>query len=238
MAGFMETMSKPAGPLPVGAWIVLVGGGLGFAYWSNKKRNQGVEIVEDVSTDPGVGVGGLEAVGPGGSPSAPGAPAITTNEEWGRQAINYLIADGLNAAQADAAIRRYLAGEIPTIQDTAMIARALAKFGAPPVPLPPVTLPTIPTGGTSTGAPSYPSSFHWVNLFPVGSVKLAWSPARNAVSYQIQSNSPSTPIYATSGNVITIKGLKRRTTYHWRIRSIGANGLVGAWSPNMNTYTP
>lgn len=145
-------LAKPIGPLPLGAWIVVVGAGLGIAYYT---RNSGggttaaaePQYVEDVSTAPGVGTGpGWVAVPP--PTTAPEIPdtAPTTNEEWARKAINGLIADGYDAATADAAIRKYMEGAKLSIREYTLIGIALAKFGAPPVPLPaPIhDAPTIP----------------------------------------------------------------------------------------------
>ena len=61
-------LAKQVGPLPLGAWVIVVGGGLGIAWWS--RRNSAAEpvYVEDGSGTSGVGVGGGAV---GWSPVAP-----------------------------------------------------------------------------------------------------------------------------------------------------------------------
>ena len=45
---------KQIGPLPLGAWIVVVGGGLGIAVWNRKNGSNDAPIpVEDTSGDAG-----------------------------------------------------------------------------------------------------------------------------------------------------------------------------------------
>lgn len=142
---------KQVGPLPLGAWVVVVGGGLGIAWYSRRAGTQNTAPVpvNDTSGVPGVGTGpGWVAVPP--PSSAPdGAPPPATNEEWGRQAINYLIAQGYDATAADLAIRKYLESAKLSIQEYALVRIALQKLGAPPVPLP----APVDTGGDSTVPP-------------------------------------------------------------------------------------
>src|SRR5688572_8717937 len=107
MAG--PDFGKQIGPLPLGAWVIVVGGGLGIAWYTRSRTGATAPVVvEDGSGVPGVGQGvGWIAVPP--PSSAPGGPPEpTTNEEWGKAAINYLIAMGYDANVADAAIRKYL----------------------------------------------------------------------------------------------------------------------------------
>jgi len=141
MAGM--DLGKQIGPLPLGAWIAVVAGGLGIALWS---RNQGSadepEIVEDTSGTPGVGTGvngSWVDVSPPSSGSGSGT-GITydSNEAWGQAAINYLIAQGYSPGLANSAITKGLAGGSDiggvkmSVQEWTLWNLALAKFGAPP----------------------------------------------------------------------------------------------------------
>src|SRR4051812_44683038 len=133
-------LGKQIGPLPLGAWIAVVGGGLGLAWYSQRYKSSEPEERDDVGGTPGSGVGG----GPGWiTDKAPDdrdvAGRITTNEEWGRAAINHLIALNYDAILADSAIRKYLNGNVPkpSISEYALQRMALARFGSPPYPLPP-----------------------------------------------------------------------------------------------------
>lgn len=140
--GIQETLTKPIGPLPLGAWIVVVGVGVGINVYTRKNSSPASEpqYIEDVSGVPGVGMGGSwQAVPPPtfapetGSISGP----INTNEEWGRAAINFLIAQGYDAGASDSAVRKYLASESLSVQEYALIRVALMKLGALPITLPP-----------------------------------------------------------------------------------------------------
>lgn len=156
-------LGKMVGPLPLGAWIATVGGGLAFMlYQRNQQTDAPLDVdapieYEDVSGVPGVGtgeVGGWIPTTPGNS-TAPDNVASdpTDNEQWARLAINHLIASNYNPGLADFAIRKYIGGESLSASEFALVTVALAKLGAPPIPLPPpiFAAPTIPTTKPSTG---------------------------------------------------------------------------------------
>lgn len=163
MANPLESLDlgKMIGPLPLGAWVATVGGGLAFMLY---QRNQSPAVAEeapveyeDVSGVPGVGtgeVGGWIPTSPanGGMPnSVDTAPA--DNEQWARVAINHLIASNYNPGLADFAIRKYIGGDSLSASEFALVTVALAKLGSPPIPLPPplFAAPGIPTSKPSTG---------------------------------------------------------------------------------------
>lgn len=143
-------LGKQVGPLPLGAWVAVVGGGLGIAYYTNRSKSGGTTITTDTSGVPGVGEGGsglwTQLTPSGDAPNSSPTPA--TNEEWGRSATNYLMAQGYDANVADSAVRKYLGAEPLTLQEYALIRFALVKLGAPPVPLP--SPPAPPQGPVST----------------------------------------------------------------------------------------
>lgn len=147
MAGI--DLGKQVGPLPLGAWVVVVGAGLGIAFYTRQSSPTPV-IEEDTSMDEGVGEGpGWVAVPP--PTYGPNAPEPVTNEEWGRNAINHLISMGYNSSAADSAVRKYLAAENLSVTEYALITEALRRLGSPPVPLPPGnTTPTTPTTNYAT----------------------------------------------------------------------------------------
>jgi hypothetical protein len=136
---------KQIGPLPLGAWIVVVGTGVGIAVY-NRRSGTGVapEIVEDNSGTPGVGLGGSGMGWVDVAPPATGpvSPQPVDNDAWGKAAINELIAQGYDAALADQAIRTYLAANQLSTQQYALVRIALNKLGSPPSPLPPG--PSVP----------------------------------------------------------------------------------------------
>lgn len=140
-------LGKQYGPLPLGAWIAVVGGGLGIAWYTRQSGSKGTTIVEDTSGIPGVGTGSggmwMQTTPPATTEVADAK--FTTNEEWARAVVNYLIAQGYDAALADTAVRKYLESTALSISENALIILGLAKYGAPPILLPqPPPLPVIP----------------------------------------------------------------------------------------------
>src|SRR6187551_4124698 len=100
-------LGKQYGPLPLGAWLVAGAAGIGIALWS---RNNGLATpVETVDTGgtPGVGDGSVGGWVPTTPTPTGNTPTITTNEEWARAAINWLIGQGYDASVSDSAIRKY-----------------------------------------------------------------------------------------------------------------------------------
>lgn len=96
----MPDMGKMVGPLPLGAWLAVVGGGLGLALYTRRQNATEAPtdpdlMPEDTGTTPGVGVGGsgqwTDVTPP--TNSTGDAPA-ETNEEWGRQTIVKMIEIG------------------------------------------------------------------------------------------------------------------------------------------------
>jgi len=161
-------MGKQIGPLPLGAWIAVVAGGLGIALWS---RNNGTaeepEVVEDTSGDTGVGEGGSGQWVDLNPPATGGDIEYATNEAWGQAAINWLIAQGYGPGLANSAITKGLAGGSDiegnkmSIQEWALWSLALAKFGSPPQPVnvaPPTSTPgpVTPNPDPVTPTPTTP----------------------------------------------------------------------------------
>lgn len=168
-------LSKQYGPLPLGAWIVVISGALGIAYYT---RNFGTpkQTVEDTSGVPGVGTGAQSLwIQSNAPPTEVADTKFETNEEWARAAINYLIAQGYDAALADTAVRKYLESRALSLSELAMIRLALAKYGSPPVPLPNAPeLPSIPKPPDPPPPPPPPPpapppsnvSTRWVTVTP------------------------------------------------------------------------
>ena len=156
MAGM--DLGKQVGPLPLGAWVAVVAGGLGIALWTRNKDSGAPTVVEDTSGDSGVGTGpSWTAVPPPSTaPDTGSSPTYETNEAWGTAAINWLIAQGYNAGLASSAITKGLMGGQDSngtkmsIQEWTLWTLALTKFGSPPYPVnvpPPTTGVPGPGGG-------------------------------------------------------------------------------------------
>ena len=148
-------LGKQVGPLPLGAWVAVIGGGLTIAYFVNKGQAKSDRQYEPLIEE-GVGTGLV----PAGAVIQPYQPPEDTEQEdnpaWGRKVLNYLIGTGADPATADNAVRKYLSGENLTIQENALLNLALVKFGSPPEALPPVKVPTTPapTTPTDSGKPT------------------------------------------------------------------------------------
>lgn len=144
---------KQIGPLPLGAWVAVVGGGLAIAYWNrNNGSSDEVEIVEDTGSPEGVGEGpGWTAVPPPGMPPTDStSPTYESNEAWGQAAINWLIAQGYSPGISSSAVTKALNGGVDydgrkmSIQEWSLWSLALTKFGSPPYPVnvaPPTSVP-------------------------------------------------------------------------------------------------
>jgi LysM repeat protein len=154
-----EQLGKMIGPLPVGAWIAVVGGGLAFALYQRNKGNVDLTApgeLDNTSVDSGVGLGGVPAgytyTGGDAGDDPTGSQPITDNITWATNAVNALVASGYDAAAAQTAISNYINGGTLTLQQWAMISLAIARVGA--VPDPPTTQnnppATKPPGSTVT----------------------------------------------------------------------------------------
>jgi hypothetical protein len=158
MAG--PDFGKMIGPLPLGAWLAAVGGGVGLYWFRGRSAAPGASAdgstVEDTSGVPGVGDGSTSAwvqTQPPANPDAPVSTKPTTNDEWGQQAINWLISMGYDATVSDSAIRKYLQGGTLTATEFVLVRQALMHLGATPQLLPPPEQ-AAPVGVPVTPAPT------------------------------------------------------------------------------------
>lgn len=164
-----DALGKKVGPLPLGVWLLAVAGGVGVAWWVRSHGSSGGTDTVDPTVPDGTnytqpnGVGQDDSSSDSSSGTGSIAPAPTTNEEWGQQAIRQMIARGYDPTTVDKAIRDYLAGNTLTTVERALIAETLAVFGPPPVPPPPevpggtVDPPTTPVTSPPKTTPDKPS---------------------------------------------------------------------------------
>lgn len=164
-------LGKQVGPLPLGAWIVVVGGGLGLAYYTSKTKVPSAEddSAEDTSDESGgTGTGpGWTAIAPPGTPVNTDQDKPETNEEWSRIAIDGLTAKGYPAAVVNSAITKALmggtdySGNKMSVQEWAIWQMALTFYGTPPFPVnvePPSSVPgpTLPPNNPPPNNPPPP----------------------------------------------------------------------------------
>lgn len=151
----MPDLGKQVGPLPLGAWIAVVGGSFGYMIYNrNRSSNAAPVPVSLDATAAGslasVGAGGIGAQSyiptDGGNVNAPASStdAIASNTIWGQRAFAFLTGQGLDGSTVDTAIRTYLQGNQLSVQQNSLITQALAKFGMVPESLPtPPPLPVV-----------------------------------------------------------------------------------------------
>lgn len=150
-------MGKMVGPLPMGAWVVIVGGGLTFALYARhgqiaSSAAQPADPSTSVDASGGVGVGGSGQwtdLTPPTTGASSGAP--TNNDQWGIAAVDYLITKGYDPGLADSAIRKFLGGAKLSITEYALVREALTHLGSTPTLLPAplydvpgIPVPTVP----------------------------------------------------------------------------------------------
>jgi hypothetical protein len=193
-------LSKKVGPLPMGAWGVVIAGGLGVGYMINKNMAKSAAEAANAPkqyAESDVGEGGSQLVfTPPVTVTQPDAEELT-NALWGQKATNWLVsARGYDGVAADEAIRKYLSALPLSPVQRQMVNEAISKFGVPPEALPPSEQPPP----TTPKPPSTPA----VKPPPVSG--LSAHAKRRAVTFTW--NYGDVPI---GGFRVTIKDLKRGT---------------------------
>jgi hypothetical protein len=180
-------MTHKVGPLPAWAWAAIPA--VGYIGWSYYKAAKGDTTATDTTTptdttgvtDYGINPGGSYlpsySATPYGSANPPYIdPPQYTNTTWSRQAINYLIGQGISSGDAVTAINAYINGVPSTINSTQMAAlqRAIAQLGpAPETAFLPGTSGT-PTPVTTVKVPEQPTT---VRAVQVGKgARVTWGP--------------------------------------------------------------
>lgn len=199
-------LGKMYGPLPLGAWVALIAGGLAIAFFYNRNQQSkatGEEPVEEEEAGgmPGVGtgqVGGWVNTAPPQSASTDPVAAPQDNDEWGRLATNRLVAQGYDGSTVQSAITKYLYGDPNvrmSVQETAIINLAIRQLGAPPQP---------PTGSPITPVPG-PNPVPGPGLPP-----------------PTQSGRPAAPRLRVAPTQLKVGGVRSTTL------QLNVNGLIGA----------
>ena len=148
-----NTLTKKVGPLPLGVWVLILGGTIVIVYAMNARKGSTgntLAVAADGTTGPESGTGN----GAVGGWLYQQAQAVSkkdykTNEEWGRAAIQFLIGQGYDAALADVAIRRYIGGLDISVQQRPLVTAALNGLGPPPEQMGPIS--ELPGDGPVTG---------------------------------------------------------------------------------------
>lgn len=134
-------LKEQIGPLPAGAWLAVVGGGLAIGVVGRRRKAATAAPVVPVpatgaSNAAGGGIYGGSLTGT----TTVGTPKAATVEEWIRQATDNLIGRGFVADKVTNALNHVFypsADHPPTTDDTAIYNAATIAVGAPP---------TLPSG--------------------------------------------------------------------------------------------
>lgn len=169
-------LERRVGPFPLVAWAGLIGGGaaLGLVLRRRMKANpkSAGNTLPTISDDGGNPTGVTTAttagqVTRGGTVIVPqpsagqNAPApITTNMEWARAAISWLISTGVDPGEAQSAITRFIDGAGVTARESSLISKAIGAQGPPPEYVSPINIVSAP-------APDAPPGFQAPTMEPV-----------------------------------------------------------------------
>lgn len=173
-------LTRKIGPLPAIAW----GGIIAAVYVAYKWATVGKSTAktdsdvvtettfpdQGISNDPGYGNASGSYNGGGSTTAVPYQETVAAdNLTWSRRAVNWLLAQGVDAGTANSAINAYVnqTGDQLNSSQYAAWQLAFSHFGNPPegVLASPNTTPDTPTptNPTSTPHPSdCPAGFHWV----------------------------------------------------------------------------
>lgn len=196
-SGLPAWATKQVGPLPMGAWAILIPGALAAGIWLKNQRDEPLEpIAPDPYPDSGKGPAGW--VAPGLNEYIPAEPDPETNEQWARKAVKFLLGQNYDAGLADSTIRRYLAGLALSPQEQTLLNEVLRRIGSPPILLPPTDRPPVQSPTTPPGPPVTPPVAPTPipaprNLRITGrtasSISLDWDSVAGAIGYVITERS-------------------------------------------------
>lgn len=218
-------LGKMMGPLPMGAWLAVIAGGLGIGYFVNSRKSSsdGAAVLPD--SDVGVGGGGWVSVPAPTAPTTPTTEEKPTNVTWGQKVTNWLISPPQSATPtvAENAVRKYLYGQNLSFAENALMNRALLQFGPPPEPLPPVELPA------RTGPPEKLGPIRAIDVTS-DSITIEWDPVDGALGYKPRFDKQSkTPVLNTQ---YTFTGLEPNREH------IFAVAAYNAFGDGLENFTP
>lgn len=155
-------LGKQVGPLPLGAWMAVIGGGLALGWYATRSGGAGTDAApeDQLLAESGVGTGGGQFVY---EPPTTITPDTTeTLDQWADRAIRYLISLGTPPLDADRAIKKYTSNQTLTNSEGVLVNKAINGIGPPPpgelpapstVEPPPSPTPTV-TRKITISAPS------------------------------------------------------------------------------------
>lgn len=237
-----STLKKEIGPLPVGAWAVVIGAGLTFAWY--KKRNlptssntPGDSGAMMPLTDQTIGnLGGLISMLNSGQ-TGPNTQSVQDNTSWYQAAVRTLLGRGNDPSLVDSALRKYMQGQPLSQAETAVRDLALQLIG--PMPMPPPPPSTEPNSNQplnhdlshwkvmpSPGNIQHLSDWDLMNAFNITGVDFPFDPQwQDVVASQ----------YGTGDPVVYANELARR--YQAGLLPAGVlTGPVGPWTSGQPAW--
>lgn len=209
------------------------------------------------SVDAGVGVGygypdyggyggsgsnpyGYDAYGnPIPAPTGVGSNGVyTTNNDWAAAGESVLENASVTLAVSTAAITRVLGGLSVTAQQRDYFMQVIGTLGPPPQGYPtPIHLVDTPTDpAPPTGVLPAPTGLKVVSTSTTH-VTLQWNKVTGATSYRLYRSDVSVAVGASSDTKGDIGGLSHNHTYHFHVRAVGANNVLGASSASVSGKT-
>ena len=253
----LGALNKMIGPLPLGVWIAVVGAGIAIMVWQRKTTapaDTSYDVYNDTSADPGVGMGGsgqwVNLTPTVESVATSSAPA--TNDEWATLAINRAIANGMDPAQADYAIRQYISGGSLDSRGVAIVNEMLRLLGAPPlfmgapvskpvavVPAKPKpTAPSKPAPKPTPSKPATPTASGYRKHVVAKGETIASIANKYKVTWAVVYNANvanATRLDGSIGNIVNTANLTPGTTLI--IPNPGVTKLVNAAPAKVAGYT-
>jgi hypothetical protein len=200
----LPDLGQMVGPLPLGAWVGVVGGGLGLAYLARRGKPAEEPQLAEVPPFPGTPVtSGPTRLAP--AEPAVTEPVVTDNTEWIRQAVTRLVVDGFAPLKTQQCLAQYLEGVVPAHDPNAcqpIIEAAIRKVGPPPTGAPVNQFPLGPKPPAPSKPPTTPAT-PTAPRFPLRPVALYW--------YGLA-------MYLTNGQVRTRYGLRKAEADRYRRR--------------------
>lgn len=189
--GIGDILTKKVGPLPVIAWVGVLGAAGFYVYKTRKGASSGGTVPADdgSGTVSATGSGSYSPVG-AGSGSNPGSGTtdtptrFTDNQAWATAAISYLVGLGYEGTQVNQAVQKYLASLPLTSSQSGMVNLAILKMGATPEVVAPAQDDPGPVGGPKTGVPAAVTELK-ANVVDSHNVKLTWKPSDGAAWYDV-----------------------------------------------------
>lgn len=244
--GLDDTLAKKVGPLPLGVWLLAIGGGIAVAVFV---RRQAASSAEDpgtgISTDTAPGAGNLGADGL----DTPTPTRPTTNDEWYQKALDTILGThlGYSPTSVATALTKYLEGATLTTAEQAIVSMAIRLVGGPPIPPPlpdpgnpPPPTPNPPPPKPMPGTPGPPGRVSGLRASDIGryAVEMTWTKTPGATGYDIYSvgGSGRQRIGSTSALKFKRNGLRKGTRYQFWVRARNARG-AGPLSAALSVNT-